>query len=168
MKVHLSLADSDAIKAELGQLLPTIKSSHRVEAMLAVLGWNSNAALRIALATETVQCQVDSRAFDDYLLQHGFEEFPVDCLTQAVLTWATSEKSDLFGIGPDILCVGEFLGSNGSEWALRVRSFLSGDWTTLTAYIDGFNQSKPHDRYVAGRQHWRWPNARRVPRPNER
>lgn len=85
MKAQISVADVDFIKAELGRMLPDVKSSHRVEAMARGLGWNTNAALRADLAGGTALRTVDDWAFSGYLKEHGFGDARYDALTEAVV-----------------------------------------------------------------------------------
>ncbi|MBI2240792.1 MAG: hypothetical protein HYU59_08320 [Magnetospirillum gryphiswaldense] len=85
MKAQISLADVDSLKAELGRILPDVKSSHRVEAMARGLGWNTNAALRTELVNGAMERAVDNGLFDRYLTEHGFEDAPYDALAEAVV-----------------------------------------------------------------------------------
>lgn len=85
MKAQISLADVDSIKAELGRILPDVKSSHRVEAMARGLGWNTNAALRAELSSGAMERAVDNGLFDRYLIKHEFEDAPYDSLAEAVV-----------------------------------------------------------------------------------
>lgn len=67
MKARFSLVDIACIKRELASLLPNVKSSHRTEAMARGFGWQTNAALRAALAGESMDRAIDDHAFTSYL-----------------------------------------------------------------------------------------------------
>jgi hypothetical protein len=85
MDAVFSLTDIESLKRQLGELLPAVKSSHRVEAMARGLGWQTHAALRAMLGREAVQRTVDDSAFTNYLGLHGFSEAPADALSEAVV-----------------------------------------------------------------------------------
>jgi hypothetical protein len=68
----LSLKNVQQIKNTLGRKLPSVKSSHRVEAMARGLGWKSNAALRACLLCGPTECELDEAAFKAYLTERGF------------------------------------------------------------------------------------------------
>jgi hypothetical protein len=55
---------------------------------------------------------------------------------------------DLIAIGPDVICTGELLGIDGSEWSLHLRNFVSGDFNALVAFVDKFPTSAIGDRYI--------------------
>jgi hypothetical protein len=55
---------------------------------------------------------------------------------------------DLIAVGPEIVCTGELLGINGSEWSLHISNFVSGDFHALIAYGEKFPQSPQGDRYI--------------------
>ncbi len=59
---------------------------------------------------------------------------------------ATSD--DLIALGPDVVCTGELLGVEASQWSLRIGHFVVGDFHRLTAFIDRFQDSQESDRYV--------------------
>jgi hypothetical protein len=56
--------------------------------------------------------------------------------------------SDLVAIGPDVVCVGEFLSATNSEWRLHLRDFVEGDLHGLLTFIDGYEKIAAVDRYV--------------------
>jgi hypothetical protein len=85
MKAEISLTDVDAVKTELLNLLPEVKSSHRVEAMARGFGWISNAALRADLARGSMSRVVDHWAFNEYLEGHGFPHTRPDAIMEAVV-----------------------------------------------------------------------------------
>jgi hypothetical protein len=72
MKGPITLADSERIKLALRESIPTVKSSHRVEAMARGLGWNTNAAMRAVLADAPAPINLDDDAFLTYLAAHDF------------------------------------------------------------------------------------------------
>ncbi|MBP2229684.1 hypothetical protein J2847_002983 [Azospirillum agricola] len=85
MKTLISLDDVESFKHELIQILPDVKSSHRVEAMARGLGWGNNAALRTELAAGPLTRSPDNRAFSEYLKEHGFPTARYDALEEAVV-----------------------------------------------------------------------------------
>ncbi|WP_392714190.1 hypothetical protein [Rhizobium ruizarguesonis] len=56
--------------------------------------------------------------------------------------------ADLVAIGPQIVCVGEFLGAERGELNFRLRSFVDGDIHALLAFVDHFQDIRPADRYI--------------------
>lgn len=85
MKVPISHADMIQLKAELLALAPTIKASHRVEAMARGLGFNSHAALLTALNAGGLSCAVNDQAFVAFLQARGGGEVADELLTEAVV-----------------------------------------------------------------------------------
>lgn len=110
MKAQISLADVDSLKAELGRILPDVKSSHRVEAMARGLGWDTNAALRSALADSSARCSVDCHAFTGYLKEHGFTETRYDALEEAVVR---CQYGDVRATIESVMASQPLLSSNG-------------------------------------------------------
>ena len=55
---------------------------------------------------------------------------------------------DLIAIGPDIVCVGEFLGIEGDVWSLHLRSFVDGDVHALITFIEHYDQTCPSGRHA--------------------
>lgn len=86
--------DVERLKRELGNFLPNIKSSHRVEAMARGLGFNTNAALRAKLAEQPIEAAVDEKAFVAYLTAHGFEHIQLPFLTMAIENVRYAEARD--------------------------------------------------------------------------
>lgn len=93
MTATLSLSEIEFIKRELANLLPDVKSSHRVEAIARGLGWNSNAAMRAELALGATTREVDNSAFAAYLTDHGFVSAPAGALTLAVKRCTATKQS---------------------------------------------------------------------------
>jgi len=85
VKAEFSLTDITDIKRELGNLLPDVKSSHRVEAMARGLGWNTNAALLAELKVQPALRSFDNQVFTGYLKEHGFPDTTFDTLGEAVV-----------------------------------------------------------------------------------
>jgi hypothetical protein len=56
--------------------------------------------------------------------------------------------SDLVAIGPDVVCAGGVVSISETTWAMRLKHFVIGDPGELAAFIDGFRQSAPGDRYL--------------------
>ena len=55
---------------------------------------------------------------------------------------------DLVAFGPDVICTGELLAVNPSEWSIHVRHFVVGDFVALVAFIDQFRELPAGDRYI--------------------
>lgn len=72
MKGPITLTDSERIKSVLRESIPSVKSSHRAEAMARGLGWNTNAAMRVALADAPAPINLNDDAFLTYLAAHDF------------------------------------------------------------------------------------------------
>ncbi|PYF01813.1 hypothetical protein BJ122_11736 [Rhodopseudomonas faecalis] len=81
MKLSIGISDVEAMKADLRAVLPDVKSSHRTEAFARGLGWRTNAAMRVELASGPVSVAPDDDAFFGYLSEHSFEA-PNGCLTR--------------------------------------------------------------------------------------
>lgn len=73
MKLTITLADVERMKDVLRAALPSIKSSHRTEALARGLGWTTNASMRSALAAGPVEAEPDENAFRSYLQVHSFD-----------------------------------------------------------------------------------------------
>jgi hypothetical protein len=58
------------------------------------------------------------------------------------------QEKDLIAIGPDVVAVGELLGSDGSLWTIEIDHFVIGDWLALSNFVDGFENSAGRHRYV--------------------
>jgi len=56
--------------------------------------------------------------------------------------------SDLFEIGPDIIGIGELIGSSSTNWIIRLEHFLTGDIFTLNNFISSFQSLDFYDRYL--------------------
>lgn len=80
---------------------------------------------------------------------------------------------DLIAIGPDIVVVGELLGTSGNQWSVRIDHFVQGDTRTLIEFSEGFQRRDPFDTYLIvnalgdGRQLAAQPAWRRVGRSVE-
>jgi hypothetical protein len=57
-------------------------------------------------------------------------------------------EKDLIAIGPEVVAVGELLGSAGSLWTIKIDDFVIGDWRALSKFVDGFDNSASRHRYV--------------------
>lgn len=91
MTFLISLNSVQQIKKQLGQKIPDVKSSHRVEAMARGFGWKTNAALRAALMCAPTRCSVDDEAFEKYLAERGFTP-PAGTLSSVVEGVFASDK----------------------------------------------------------------------------
>jgi hypothetical protein len=55
---------------------------------------------------------------------------------------------DLLAIGPNVVCVGDFLSADATEWILRFKEFIAGDIGHLVAFISDFPKTALQDRYI--------------------
>ena len=77
LRISLTLAAIDEVKAHLLRALPHVKSSHRVEATGRGLGFQTYAALRAAVQEPgDLSVEVTWEPFVGYLKEHGFEADP--------------------------------------------------------------------------------------------
>jgi hypothetical protein len=73
LKVSVTSAGLELLKADLTRALPQIKSSHRCEAVARGLGFRTYAALRAASQSpDPIIATANGAAFSAYLLAHGF------------------------------------------------------------------------------------------------
>lgn len=82
LDITLTPVALDRLKSGLRQTAPTIKSSHRTEALARGLGFRTNAELRVRIAEDTARRRVEPAAFSAYLTEHGFEA-PASMLLRA-------------------------------------------------------------------------------------
>lgn len=73
MKFAVTQRAVEAIKSDLRERLPLIKSSHRSEAIARGLGWRTNAAMRVSLAGGDAERVMDADSFVAYLRGHDFD-----------------------------------------------------------------------------------------------
>lgn len=72
-----------------------------------------------------------------------------DACAAALLGSSGPMPSDnLIAIGPQVVCTGEFLGTTGTQWSLRLKHFVMGDFSRLATFIDSFRRFPDQDRYV--------------------
>jgi hypothetical protein len=71
MKHDVSDTAVVSMKADLRQMLPNVKSSHRIEAIARGLGWATNAAMRASLSLGKTQRTLYPDAFSHYLADRG-------------------------------------------------------------------------------------------------
>ena len=55
---------------------------------------------------------------------------------------------DLIALGPGIICTGDLLGVDGSEWSLQLRNFVKGDIHALIRFFEECPVLPKFDRYV--------------------
>ncbi len=55
---------------------------------------------------------------------------------------------DIIVLGPDIVCTGELLGVDGSEWPLHLKNFVRSDFNTLVAFDETFLSSSRGNHYI--------------------
>lgn len=85
MTLSIAAQDLDPLKGQLHALVPQAQASHRSEALARGLGFGSNAALRVRVAAGPADCEVDNRAFVEFLASRGVPEVPWDTLSEAVV-----------------------------------------------------------------------------------
>jgi len=85
MNLSIASHDLDPLKGHLLALLPQAQSSHRAEALARGLGFGSNAAMRASLADAPADCEVDNRAFVDFLKSRDVADVPWNTLSEAVV-----------------------------------------------------------------------------------
>jgi hypothetical protein len=94
MRLKITDIDIERMKADLRTALPSVKSSHRVEALARGLGWRTNAAMRAALAGGPIEIVADDNAFRDYLREHAFDS-PEHCLARVLAKIGIQRAMDL-------------------------------------------------------------------------
>ena len=57
-------------------------------------------------------------------------------------------KKDLVSLGPNIVCIGELLGTDQYAWDMRIDEFLEGNINALIHFIDTFSAADPYNQYV--------------------
>jgi len=57
-------------------------------------------------------------------------------------------RGDLFGVGPDIVCLGQITNVDEAEWGFRIEHFVVGDLNDVVAFINGYEQRSAYDRHV--------------------
>ncbi|NDL64249.1 hypothetical protein [Acerihabitans arboris] len=60
----------------------------------------------------------------------------------------SNSVSDLFEIGPNIIGLGELIGSSSTNWIIQLEHFLAGDIFTLNNFISSFQDLRSYDRYL--------------------
>ncbi|CQJ36213.1 hypothetical protein QVN82_10980 [Yersinia enterocolitica] len=58
------------------------------------------------------------------------------------------QLSDFIAIGPDIVGLGELLGSTGNSWSIRIDHFVTGDILKLISFIESYEEQEFLDRYL--------------------
>lgn len=80
---------------------------------------------------------------------------------------ACLDDSDLVAIGPNIVVLGELLGTSAKDWSIRIDHFVHGDLRTLIELSERFDDHDAFDRYLLvnalgeGRQLAKGPSWRR-------
>jgi hypothetical protein len=104
LKINPSFENLEAAKRELLKKLPTVKSSHRCEALGRGLGYGSHSAARAASKMTADPVTVDGQAFQKYLESQGFNVSP-NVLYRAIAKVAianvvtANELLSIWGIG---------------------------------------------------------------------
>lgn len=71
------------------------------------------------------------------------------CLTARLAAVGTaSPVPGLVAIGPNIICEGDILGFDRSEWKLHLRNFVVGDVASLISFVEEFEHLDKVERYV--------------------
>lgn len=94
MRLNIAENDIECMKAGLRTALPDVKSSHRIEALARGLGWQTNAAMRAALAVAPAEVRADENAFLGYLREHSFDA-PEHCLSRTLARVGIQRAMDL-------------------------------------------------------------------------
>ena len=68
--------------------------------------------------------------------------------SKATLAASGTASGDLIAIGPNVVFVGEFLGTDGGTWSVRLHHFVEGDEHALISFIEQFPQSAAIARYL--------------------
>lgn len=89
----------------------------------------------------------DSETYSIAVLQKMKQDHEAWCASE-IRSRSISSPADLFAIGPDVVCLGEMTRVVEAEWDFQINHFIVGDLAKLVAFIDGFWQSPPYDRYV--------------------
>lgn len=58
------------------------------------------------------------------------------------------ETGDLIAIGPEVVGIGQILGSGDSSFKIRIQQFVRGEPSDLFAFSTDFASTPPHQRYV--------------------
>ncbi|XWJ90634.1 hypothetical protein ACRARH_27785 [Phytobacter ursingii] len=58
------------------------------------------------------------------------------------------QHADFIAMGPDIVGLGELLGTSGNKWSIRINHFVAGDISQLISFIEDYENKSPLDRYV--------------------
>ena len=95
MNIKLTYQHHKSMKIELGKRLPSVKSSHRAEALARGLGFKTNAALVATLGAVLIDVKANNAAFTGYMRDRGFDELPENILSEVITFSSTSlEKVD--------------------------------------------------------------------------
>lgn len=91
----------------------------------------------------------DERTYTRDVLREMKVEHEAKCAERQRNGFAAGESvPDLIAIGPRIVFVGEFLGSENEVWSFHLRNFVNGDVRALIALAEPYEQTGTFDRYV--------------------
>jgi hypothetical protein len=91
----------------------------------------------------------DDRAFTVAALQEMKRDHEKRCASELrAQSSSSTPDAGLFAIGPDVVCLGDMVGINESEWRIRIEHFVIGGLGKLVTFIDHFGQTSAADRYV--------------------
>lgn len=91
----------------------------------------------------------DEQTYTIDVLRRMKSEHEANC--ESLLKRGSSHEGlsdDFFAIGPNVVCVGKFLGHENGTWNLHIEHFLIGDLHQLILFIEGFDKTYQGDRYV--------------------
>ena len=132
MKFAVDLSALDVLKTDLRAAIPTIPAAHRVEALARGLGFNTNAAMRAALAIRPRDLVPDDEAFQAYLADRDLRADPRTLrrtLARLGLRRAMDAEPQLtitgYGIAWDFYKTPEAT----REALMRLRAELLDDWS---------------------------------------
>lgn len=57
-------------------------------------------------------------------------------------------ETGLLAVGPHVICTGDLAHLDATSWRLDLGHFLIGDLHSISAFIDGFAEDDPENRYV--------------------
>ena len=90
----------------------------------------------------------DEITFDAAELRAMKREREAACSRALRLGTNTDTSSQLFAIGPDIICSGDCVSTSEAAWSFNLEHFIVGDRLSLVSYIGEFARSPVATRYV--------------------
>lgn len=90
----------------------------------------------------------DEVTFDAAALRAMKQEREAACARALRLGSNMNTSSQLFAIGPGIICTGDCFSVSETAWAFNLEHFIVGDRLSLATYIGEFSRSPAEARYV--------------------